>query len=734
MEPWRRRGADAADLDGQRRLRLPRRRPGRDASHGGAGQEARGGGRSAPQLPGPAGLRPAGDGHGRRRADRGDPVPGRRAEGLPGRARTCRSPTSSRTAPSTAARRRTRPPPTPSPTPPRSWASRCSGWPAPQHESVYTARGLEFLAEYYADLDYADDGSLVITRTHAAYDPEPVRERVVARAHRGRGGRAVGPRDPDARGLRVRPLRHARRPGARARRGRGPASGPASTDHDEEPMADHEVLTPVPGDVLPPSGSRQRSVQERGRRRRGRGDDRPGRDHEELPGGRGGDRRNARRSSSSRTRTPSPPARRSRWSTTANEARPRRQPRRDRRAHHPRRPRPRARGRGRLQRGRRRRRRTCAWPTRRSRSARRRRASPTWTSARSWRPRARAAPTACTRATASSPSAPTSRPRSRTPASRYVGPKPEHIALMGDKARAREAAQDAGVPTIPGSDGAVDRRRRGGAAWPARSATRWRSRRPAAAAAAASGSCTTRRRSQSQYKTAAARGGGRVRRRARVRRALHHRCPPRRGPGARRRGADDPPARARVLAPAPAPEGGRGDARAEARGGHARRAARRGRSPSATTIGYRSAGTVEFLVDAASGEFFFIEMNTRIQVEHPVTEVITGSRPDRRAAAHRRAASRCASPGRRRAARMRDRAAHQRRGPGEQLHAESRVAGTRGPAGRAVGPRGHVDGAGRRGPAVLRLAARQADRLGPGPRQRPGARAAGAATSSRWTA
>jgi UPF0271 protein len=47
-----------------------------------------------------------------------------------------------------------------------------------EHEEVYRARGLEFLAEYYADLDYADDGSLLITRRHAAYDPDQVRERV----------------------------------------------------------------------------------------------------------------------------------------------------------------------------------------------------------------------------------------------------------------------------------------------------------------------------------------------------------------------------------------------------------------------------------------------------------------------------------------------------------------------------------------------------------------------------
>jgi UPF0271 protein len=62
------------------------------------------------------------------------------------------------------------------------------------HEKIYTERGFKMIAEYYADLDYADDGNLIITRVHQAKDPVEAAARCV-RAIKEHKTRSVGGAD-----------------------------------------------------------------------------------------------------------------------------------------------------------------------------------------------------------------------------------------------------------------------------------------------------------------------------------------------------------------------------------------------------------------------------------------------------------------------------------------------------------------------------------------------------------
>jgi acetyl-CoA carboxylase, biotin carboxylase subunit len=203
----------------------------------------------------------------------------------------------------------------------------------------------------------------------------------------------------------------------------------------------------------------------------------------------------------------------------------------------------------------------------------------------------------------------------------FIGPAPEHIRLMGDKVAAKAAAARLGIPTVPGSSGAV--------------------RDPAATqtAAAALGYPILIK--------AAAGGGGRGMKVARDRAELAHLLPiaqneaisffghgevylehyldrPRHievqilgdGQGGvvhlGERDCSLQRSHQKVLEETPSP---------------ALNAAERSRIGALAvgamrTLGYRSAGTLEFLYQ--DGEFFFIEMNTRLQVEHTISEMVSG--------------------------------------------------------------------------------------------------------------
>ena len=203
----------------------------------------------------------------------------------------------------------------------------------------------------------------------------------------------------------------------------------------------------------------------------------------------------------------------------------------------------------------------------------------------------------------------------------FVGPKPEHIRIMGDKVEAKRTAGALGLPLVPGSDGAISDLAeakqiareigypvlikaasggggRGMKVVPSEDQLETLMKQAGSEARAAFGDATVymeKYLGNPRHIEFQVFGDGEGN-------AIHL---GERDCSLQRR-------HQKVLEEAPSPVLGPED-RARMGGIVARAMA---------DMGYRGAGTIEFLWE--NGEFYFIEMNTRLQVEHPVTEAITG--------------------------------------------------------------------------------------------------------------
>ena len=134
------------------------------------------------------------------------------------------------------------------------------------HETIYRQRGHEFIAEFYADLDYSDEGALVITRVHDARDPAGCGGALPARHHRRQDAQPRRQGHRRAMPIHLRPFRHAERGrgGDRRPRGGGVASRSGLTFQETlhgDPvhpltLARHVLPPPVAG----PAGLQERTA------------------------------------------------------------------------------------------------------------------------------------------------------------------------------------------------------------------------------------------------------------------------------------------------------------------------------------------------------------------------------------------------------------------------------------------------------------------------------------------
>ena len=203
----------------------------------------------------------------------------------------------------------------------------------------------------------------------------------------------------------------------------------------------------------------------------------------------------------------------------------------------------------------------------------------------------------------------------------FIGPTSEHIRIMGDKIEAKETAKRLGIPVVPGSDGAVT--------------------------AEADARSVAKRMGYPVLIKAAAGGGGRGMKVARSPEEIGQALSTARAEAKAAFGDDSVYIEKYLSKPRHIEVQVFGDGRGNALHLGERDCSLQRRhqkimeeapSPALNAeqrkkigetcakamqkLKYRGAGTVEFLYE--DGEFFFIEMNTRLQVEHPVTEAITG--------------------------------------------------------------------------------------------------------------